>query len=288
MDARSPGSRAVIFRRDWSGITGLAKAISKIDPDDLSKEYEALRHHAPQRHDVDKRYFVGHDGRLSSRKETEGSHCHVDEEHLAIALWRAGGFWPQADAGRLRLLDYQLPLWSRKSDKDRAVDLLGATDRGQLTVIELKVKPKSDMNRGESPMSALIQGLRYAAIIDTNRAAIAEEAKRRFGEDISEEPPIVQILAPKSWWRGWLELSGSTRRAAGAWELEFVRLARNIEERLGVVVEFMALDDVQHSDIDFGSDGRRPQVNRTLAVHPVRPGDTPAIGPPLRFLQVGG
>ena len=267
MDARSQASELLIFRQDWSGITGLANAISEIDPDDLSREYEVLRHHAPRRHDVDKRYFVGHDGRLSPIKETGESHCHVDERHLEIALWRVGGFWPREDAGRLRLLDYQFPLRSQNSDKDRAVDLLGVTDRGRLIVIELKVKPKSDMNRGESPMAALIQGLRYAAIVDTNRAAIAEEVKCRFGEDIAEEPPIVQILAPKSWWRGWLEISGSTRGAAGAWEPEFVRLTRDIEERLGVGVEFMALDDVQHSDIDFGSDRRHPQVNRTLAVH---------------------
>lgn len=290
MDARSQTEQTVIWTRHWHKKTRrLAERISKIDLDDLSKEYEELRRSAPQRHAVDKQYFVGHDGRLSSSKETEGSHGHVDEEHLAIALWRVGGFfWPQAGAGRLRLLDYQFPLWSRKSDKDRAVDLLGVTNRGRLTVIELKVKPKSDMDRGENPMAALMKGLRYAAIVDVNRAEIAEEAKHLFREKISEVSPIVQILAPKKWWRGWLEISGSTRRAAGDWESEFVRRARDIEERLRVVVEFVALEDVQCSDFDYGSDGQQPQVNRALAVYPVCPGDAPAIGPPLRVPQIGG
>ena len=292
MDARSQASQPKIFNRDWGSITGLAEAISKIHPDDLSREYEALRRDAPRRHDVGKKYFTRpdgtrHKGRLSPRRATDGS-CRRFEEHLAIALWRVGGFWPQTDAGRLRLLDYQFPLWARQDDNDRAVDLLGATDRGRLTVIELKVKPKSGMNRKENPMAALIQGLRYAAIVDANRAAIAEEAECLFGKDISDGPPIVQILAPESWWRGWLELSGSTRKAMGAWEPEFVKLARDIEERPGVVVEFVALNDVQCSDIDYGPDGQQPQVNRSLAVYPVCPGDAPAIGPPLRVPQIGG
>ena len=292
MDARSQASQPEIFKRDWGSITGHAKAISKIDPNDLSREYEALRRHAPRRHDVGKKYFTRpdgtrHKGRLSLGRATDGS-CRRFEEHLAIALWRVDGFWPQPGGGRLRLLDYQFPLWAGLYDKNRAVDLLGATDRGQLTVIELKVKPKSDMKRGESPMAALIQGLRYAAIVDANREAIAEEAECLLGEEISDGPPIVQILAPESWWHGWLELSGSTRKAMGAWEPEFVRLARDIEERLGVVVEFVALDDVQHSDIDYGSDRRQPQINRTLAVHPVCPSDARPIGPPLPVPQNEG
>ena len=137
-------------------------------------------------------------------------------------------------------------------------------------------------------MAALMQGLRYAAIVDANRAEIAEEVECLFGEDISEEPPIVQVLAPKLWWHGWLEISGPTRRAAGHWEREFVRLALDIEERLGIVMEFVALDDVQCDDIDYGSDGRQPQVNRALAVYPVHPGNPSTIGPPLRVPQIGG
>ena len=78
-------------------------------------------------------------------------------------------------------------------------------------VIELKVKPKGENYRGDSPAAALMQGLRYAAIVEANIKVIAGEAKRHPGDrfkdvTIVEESPIVQILAPKSWWRGWLEL----------------------------------------------------------------------------------
>ena len=291
METRPQASQTVIFGRAWRTITrGLAEAISKIDLDDLSRAYEELRRRAPGRQDVGITYFMGHEGRLSTRRDNRGSRSCRLEEHLAIALWRMGGFWPSASADRLRLLDYQFPLFAGRHDKVRmrAVDLLGVTDRGKLTVIELKVKTKANQKRGDSPMAALIQGLRYAAIVDANRAAIAEEVKNIFGEEVSEEPPIVQILGPKAWWRGWLQLPSSTRKAAGRWEQEFVRLACDIEKRLGIVVEFVALDDVQCSDIDYGSDGRQPQVDRALAVCPVYPGDPSTIGPPLRDPQIGG
>ena len=55
-------------------------------------------------------------------------------------------------------------------------------------VIELKVKP-ADGSRGETPMKALVEGLRYAAIIQANREVIAEEAKTCFHKEISAEPP---------------------------------------------------------------------------------------------------
>lgn len=287
MDARPQVVQIDIFKRDWRNITRyLAEEISKVDLDDLSREYEELRRRAPGRQEVGITYFTGHDGRLSTRREIKGSRSCRLEEHLAIALWRMGGFWPSVSAGKVRLLDYQFPLDPTRNA--RTVDLLGATDCGQLTVIELKVKPKADQKRGDSPMAALIQALGYAAIVDANRAAIAEEVKYRFGEEVSEEPPIVQILGPKAWWRGWLELPSSTRKAAGRWEQEFVRLARDIEKQLDIVVEFVALDDVQCSDIDYGSDGRQPQVGRALAVYPVYPGDPSTIGPPLRVPQIGG
>lgn len=204
------------------------------------------------------------------------------EERLAIALWR---MWRTPASGPLRLLDYQVPLKARRSDrKIGKVDLLGVTDGGRLKVIELKVKRRG--NRGDSPMFALMEGLRYAAIIEANREAIAEEA-RKYGEDISGERPIVQILAPRAWWRGWFELAGRTRRVVGAWEAEFAALAVDIEELLGILVECTALDDVEPTDIEMGADERQPQVDRMLALYPVLPGEAQPIGRPLGVPPAG-
>ena len=44
-------------------------------------------------------------------------------------------------------------------------------------VIELKVKRGGKKNRNDNPVSALMQGLRYSAIVDSNRKAIAKEAQ---------------------------------------------------------------------------------------------------------------
>ena len=192
------------------------------------------------------------------------------EERLAIAIWRFKGCWPRPDGGRFRILDYQFPLMARKKDKGLGkIDLLGVTDEGRLMVIELKVKPKGDNKRGESPAAALMQGLRYAAIVEANHRVIAAEAARYFKVEIKEESPVVQILAPKAWWRVWSELSASTRRDTGNWEPEFSKFARDIENKLGIAIECMALDDHDHAD--FGSDRSKPQLERAPALYPVRP-----------------
>ena len=265
----------ILFNKKWT-TTALAEAISEVDRDALSREYEELRRCAPRRLDQNKCYFVGHDGNLSTADRSNR-----DEEHLAIALWNLTKCWPRLDGGRFRLLDYQIPLKARQRDKGIGkVDLLGVTDQGRLIVIELKVKPKGESNRGDSPASALMQGLRYAAIVEANLKVIAAEVESCLGDrfknvTIVEESPIVQILAPKSWWRGWLEFGTSTRKAAGRWEPEFSKLTRDVEKRLGVAVECMALDKLDVSD------GKTPQLNRVPALCPVSPNNEPPIGQAL-------
>lgn len=200
---------------------------------------------------------------------------------MAIALWNLKGCWQRPSGDLFRLLDYQFPLLARRSDKCIGeVDLLGVTDQGRLMVIELKVKPRHDNSRGESPAAALMQGLRYAAIVEANRSDIAAEAVSRFNVKIVMAPPVVQVLAPKAWWRGWLELGDSTRRAAGYWEPQLSKLARDVEKRLGVAVECVAFDDVD-ADIDYGSDRKTPQLGRAPALYPVRAGFCKALAPHL-------
>ncbi len=242
---------SILFNASWH-TTGLSKSISKINRGILYREYEELRRCAPRRSDRGKRYFVdGHDGNLL----TMGGSNRF-EEHLAIAIWRIKGLWPRPGRGRFRLLDYQFPLKAHQSDKGIGkVDLFGITVDNRPMVIELKVRPQQDNSRGESPVAALMQGLRYAAIVEANQDAIAKEVRDICNVKIVKAPPIVQILAPEGWWHGWLELHGSTRKAAGCWEPEFAKLAHDIEGQLGVVVECVALEDFSHADIVYGSDG---------------------------------
>ena len=264
----------ILFKKNWH-TTELAKDIAELNRKDLCDEYEKLVQNAPHRSDKQK-YFVCHDGKLSSSEKSNRY-----EEHLAVALWNLKEWWPRPDGGWFRLLDYQVPLKAQRSNrKIGKVDLLSLTDQGRLMVIELKVKP-SDGSRGETPAKALMQGLRYAAIVEANQKKIAEEAKRCFGVDVVSERPLVQVLAPKVWWKGWLDMAGSTRKAVGYWEPEFAQLIRDIEKGLGVVVECMALDDLD-ADITCGADQKTPQLDHAPSLYPIRP----AVDKALTFAPV--
>lgn len=220
--------------------TNLALDIQHLDRNALVKAYAEARRNAPHRHDRGLRFFVsGHDGGLSGSKPS-GRY----EEHLAMAIRHCHDVrWPRAGGGWLRYLDYQFPLKAARADAGVGkVDLFGVTDDGRLVVSELKVPP-SGRGRGAGPMEALMQALRYAAIVEANGQAIGEEAMGVFGlASVSEEPPIVQILGPKAWWRRWFLLEGSTRRKAGQWEVAFIELVHDIRDRLGIVVECVAMD----------------------------------------------
>ena len=80
--------------------------------------------------------------------------------------------------------------------------------REGVMIIELKVMGHSG-GRSDAPPAALMEGLRYAAIVEADLEAIASEAERCFGVGVAKAPPIVQLLAPEGWWRDELGLSGS-------------------------------------------------------------------------------
>ena len=255
-----------------STTTDLAVDIQRIDVVDLCREYDQLRKAAPSRSARNKRYFVGHDGRPQAKYPGSPS-----EKHLAIALWRLKAQWPRAGGGWLCLLDYQFPLKASRSDTGLGeVDLLGATDHGRLVVTELKVRRK-DGSRGDTPLLALMEGLRYAAVVHANHRAIASEARERFAIHVSVEPPIVQILAPEDWWRGWCDMACSTRLAAGQWEPKFLELSAQLEARLGIVIECASLQGISLADVSW--DGRGPRLGQTPPVYPVCLDSAPAPAP---------
>ena len=245
----------------------LAQKIDEVDRDELGDEYLNLSVCAPRRADRGKPYFVNHSGVPTSGKNADPE----SEDILAMALWNERKSWPLADGGEFFLLDYQFPLKARRSDQGIGkVDLLGITKQGRLKVIELKVKPDGDNNRGDSPAAAMLQGLRYAAIVQSNLNSIAKELEQEFGCSIPNEPPIVQVLAPEDWWQAWMGLESSTPSAAGDWEKALVKLAKDIEERIGIRVECAELD-VKRGQVSFNEDCR-PRLDRI---------------PELRFLNLG-
>ncbi|MDE0520722.1 MAG: hypothetical protein OXH79_02065 [Boseongicola sp.] len=239
----------ILFRKSWR-TTGLADRIQEIDADALCAEYDRLRNAAPSRSAVGKRHFVRHDGRLQARDPIRTS-----EEHLAIALWRNERLLRPA-GGRQHFLDYQFPLQgSARADAGLGqVDLLGSTDQGRLMVVELKVR-RAHSSKGDAPVLALMEGLRYAAVVHANRCDIAAEARTCFNIVVADVPPIVQLLGPACWWDGWRDMSASTRRAAGQWESRFLELSARLESRLGIVVECASLEGAELHDVTRDAHG---------------------------------
>ena len=259
-----------LFCDRWT-TKGLARSIESIDADDLCREFNALTEAAPRRSEAGKLYFEDHQGLLPAENYEV-----VSEMHLAIALWRLKSLPARPGVSRLRLLDYQFPLKAYQSDTGVGkVDLLGATDRRRLAVVELKV-PTRNRPRTDAPIHALMEGLRYAAIVRANQGAIAHEARDRFAIDLSDQPPIVQILAPGDWWRDWCDdMPQRTRRVAGAWESAFVELSTRLEERLGITVECASLPDVSLADVKF--DAHRPYLTRPPTLNPVNLNFEPSV-----------
>ena len=191
--SRPTGSFPILFGNRWRA-RGLDQAIASVDPDALSAEYAALGESAPRRSLAGKPYFVRHAGVVSAAGAINRL-----EEHCAIALVNLGRRWPRRDGGWFRLLDYQVPLKARQADaRIGKIDLLGVTDKGRLMIVELKVAGP-DGRRSDAPPAALMEGLRYAAIVEADLEVMAGEAERRFGTKIERLPPIVQLLAPVSW-----------------------------------------------------------------------------------------
>jgi hypothetical protein len=262
-----PAKFPILFGRRWPARR-LDLAIASVDPAAVCAEYAGLQECAPRRSAAGKLFFVGHTGLvpaagMSNRKE----------EHLAIALINLKRRWPRPGGGWSSLLDYQVPLKARQADaRIGKIDLLGVTDQGRLVIIELKVDGPGG-GRSDSPIAALMEGLRYAAVVQAELTAIASEAERCFGTKIAMSPPIVQLLAPRAWWCAWLNL-----KPAGDWAPALHALATEVQTCTGVTIECMACDD---GNVTYGFDGRTPQVDRVPSLYPVRLNDTPVIGAPL-------
>lgn len=286
----SPDRFKILFNKKWD-TTGLAEATARIDRELLLREFTELRRTAPRRGEREKTYFSDkRNGSISTPQRKDDSPAgdrNRFEEHLAMALWGLNASWPRGGGESFRLLDYQFPLKSAQGDKGIGkIDLLGLTNRGRLIVIELKVASRSPTNRGETPVSTLLQGLRYAAIVYANLTSIACEIRQRFDNSILDVPPTVQILAPKLWWERWTNLADSTRRNAGAWEPEFIRLIRDIEEQIGITIECLALD-VDYGDLEYGTDYRSPCLARAHAIFPVLLDQAQLFGPALIPVEQG-
>ena len=252
-----------LFRNRWPAKK-LTTSIASVDPGELSDEYGKLRGNPPRR---SKPYLVGdHNG--TTLKRPSNARGIQYEPRYAMALWNLNWTWPRLGGGQQRLLDYQVPLKAADTDYGIGkIDLLAVTDRGRLVVVELKF-PRNG-HRGDSPMHALMEGLRYAAIVEGCSARIAKEVEIRFRCKVDQEtPPIVQLLGTYCWWSAWFD-SDLRCRAAGDWNREFACLALRIGKETGVTVECVATD-TNFREVEAGLLEERPTLDLAPTLYAVR------------------
>ncbi len=181
--------------------------------------------------------------------------------------------WPLRNGGWFRYLDYQIPLKAKRSDRGIGkIDMIGLSDRRQIIVIELKVIGESG-GISDPPPTALMEGLRYAAIVEANRDQIKAEIEQKYGLKVSDERPAVFLLAEQGWWTSWLGLS-----AAGDWGLHFRNVANAVEAQSGLSIEFAALDNCE---LIYGADGVASRLASTPAQYDVTLSKTDVFGEPL-------
>ena len=201
------------------------RTLLKLDAEHLAEGYRQLLAIAPRR--VQPYYSL-------TRSGLDGAPTIRLEEYLAAALWR-GREIALPDGVRLRLLDYQTPLKSRRADNGVGkVDLLGVDEKGTLAVIELKVRGGSEDRR-----IGLLEGLIYAAVVEANVAKIADEFGRALGAKISPVRPKVLVVAPAKYW--------DDDRAYPAAN-EIAVLARAVATAIPIEVELLRLCDAERRD----------------------------------------
>ena len=90
---------------------------------------------------------------------------------------------------------------------------------------------------------------------------------------VSDAPPIVLLLASEDWWCGWCDTLRPTRSEPGQWEPKFLELSAQLQVRLGIVIECIALQGIGLVDVTWDAHG--PRLDKTPPMHRVRLDGTP-------------
>jgi hypothetical protein len=230
---------------DHNAAGRFSTACTQIETSDLITGYESLVATAPHRHDADRRYFVGHDGRPST-----GSRTNRIEEHLAMALVNDHAHWEIPTRTSVDLLDYQFPLKAHRTDAGIGkIDIFGLSADGILVIIELKVLGR---NRTDTPLRALLEAFTYAAIVESNASAISDEIRANTGRTDTSERPDLLVVAPADYWDYWRH-----KAAAGGWIENLGILAEGLAQTLGIDIGLLSIGS---PELKLGLEGARPRV----------------------------
>ena len=235
--------------RDVRHSSGFRRAAADLSGEVLAAHWSDELRAAPRRAEGGKRFLQPHGGRPPTERQRS-----KDEEHLAAALVRwcreSGKALALPEEGSVDFFDWCVPLKSAaadpalgENDPNRGVeriDLLGATADERLAVGFLRyLEPgAARAGTGDTPLRFLLEALAHAAIAQANRAALATEVETTYARAWSEAPPVVLLVGSPRYW------ALCRRREAqkgAAWIHEIERLAREVEQQLGVALRFLGL-----------------------------------------------
>ena len=236
------GGQNILFSRRFPKSTWTS-LLQDLEAEEVANAYANLKANAPKRNDQQP-YLGGRNGYTSSSASTNRR-----EEHFAVAMVNAQQRWPLLNSKTFELVDYQVPLKAKRSDRGIGkIDLFGLTEAGQAMVVELKVQGHRGGD-GDAPPVALLEAIRYGAIVEANLDRLRQEFRTRFGRSMTRQPPILCVLGEEDWWKSWLS---SHPDAADL----IARKSSEFSNALGLPILF---GSISSSEIEYGIDGKPPK-----------------------------
>jgi hypothetical protein len=247
--------------REVRQAKGFKDVAARLTGEELAGLYETELANAPKRAEVGKKYLMK--VKLPDRRRPN-----KDEEHLSLALLKhcrdSGEGLPLPQLGTLDLLAAQVPLVTASVDRSLGdadpnkgvgkIDLLGVGPEDRLVVVKLKFAAPGATRggTGDTPLRALLDGLAQAAIASANRESLASELTDALGRGLSDQPPVLALIASPRYW----ELCRKREAQKGAaWIREMERLARDVEESIGVQVLYRAVSLDGDPGWEYGEEG---------------------------------
>lgn len=253
---------------------GFRKVAADLTGEGLREQYEQEKAAAPNRRDAGKRYLQPHSGAPAQERRKSQDVLHIGESVVGWCRENPGGL-PLPEEGRINFFDYGIPLKAAAADRSlgeddpnkgvEKVDLLGMgpDDRMALGFLKYLEPDATRAGTGDTPLRALLHSLAHTAFGEAHRAALQEEVEAAHGQKWSDEPPALMLIASPRYW----ELCRKREAQRGAaWIHEMERLAHEVEEQVGIQINFLSLKLEGNPGWEYGEAGPalvgRPRFDR--------------------------
>jgi len=247
--------------REVRQAKGFKDAAAGLTAEDIARLYDTEVANAPKRAEIGKKFLV-------KAKLPTSRRANKDEEHLSLALLKhcrdSGEGLALPGLGNLDLLAAQVPLVTASVDRSMGdadpnkgvgkIDLLGVGPEDRPVVVKLKFAAPGATRggTGDTPLRALLDGLALSAIASANRESLASELAAAGGRPFSDQPPLLALVASPRYWA--LCRQREAQKGA-AWIREMERLARDVEESIGVQVLYLAVVLEGDPGWEYGEEG---------------------------------